>query len=65
MSQAVIENLARHEIELVRGRGRLGPDRTVTVTPSSDEAGRLLAADVVLIARLEAAGGSHHRGGGH
>jgi len=50
MSQAVIENLARHEIELVRGRARLGPDRTVAVTPTSDEPGRLLAADVVLIA---------------
>src|SRR5271169_5390889 len=31
MSQAVVENLARHDIELVAGRARLGPDRTVVV----------------------------------
>ena len=50
MSQAVVENLARHDIELVAGRARLGPNRTVTVTPATGEPDRVLAADVVLIA---------------
>jgi len=50
MSQAVDENLARHGIELVAGRARLGPHRTVVVTPGTGESARTLAADVVLIA---------------
>ena len=49
MSQAVMENLARHGIELVAGRARLGPNRTVAVT-SEDGRDRYLVADVVLIA---------------
>ncbi len=50
MSQAVIENLARHDIELVAGRARLGPNRTVAVTRASGDRDRVLAGDVVLIA---------------
>ncbi len=50
MSQAVVENLARHDIELVGGRARLDPTRTVTVTSATEGPDRLLAADVLLIA---------------
>jgi NAD(P) transhydrogenase len=50
MSQAVDENLARHGIELVAGRARLGPNRTVVVTVATGESARTLAGDVVLIA---------------
>ena len=50
MSQAVMENLARHEIELVAGRARLGLDRSVIVTSTEGESDRLLVTDVVLIA---------------
>lgn len=50
MSQAVRDNLARHEIELVAGRARLGPDRTVIVDSTGDDEARHLAGDVVLIA---------------
>jgi NAD(P) transhydrogenase len=46
---AVERNLERHGIELVRGRARLGPDRTVVVdAPGGHQ--RVLAAEVVLIA---------------
>ena len=34
MSHAVEENLARHGIDLLAGTARLGPDRTVAVTPA-------------------------------
>ena len=44
------ENLARHDVELVVGRARLGPNRTVEVSSASGEPDRLLVADVVLIA---------------
>ena len=50
MSQAVEQNLTRHGIELVTGRARLGPDRTVLVTVASGNSTRTLAAGVVLIA---------------
>ena len=50
MSRAVMENLARHDIELVAGRARLGPNRTVAVTSPTGGQVRSLAADVVLIA---------------
>lgn len=50
MSRAVAENLVRHDIELVPGRARLGPERTVTVTSATGEPDRVLATDVVLIA---------------
>ena len=50
MSQAVMENLARHDIELVAGRARLGLDRSVIVTSTEGESDRLLVTDVVLIA---------------
>lgn len=50
MSQAVIENLARHHIELVTGLARLGPKRTVTVRGTAGEPDRLLGAEVLLIA---------------
>jgi NAD(P) transhydrogenase len=50
MSNAVVENLARHDIELVPGRARLDPNRTVSVTSTTGGRDRLLSADVVLIA---------------
>ena len=50
MSQAVDENLARHGIELVAGRARLAPNRTVLVSVANGKPTRTLAADVVLIA---------------
>ncbi len=50
MSDAVEENLARHGIELVVGTARLGPNRTVAVTPPGAGSERVLAADAVLIA---------------
>src|SRR5271166_5728775 len=50
MSRAVTENLARHDIELVTGTARLGPDRTITVVGATGESDRVLAADAVLIA---------------
>jgi NAD(P) transhydrogenase len=50
MSDAVAENLARHGIELLAGTARLGPNRTVAVTPAEGGSERVLSADVVLIA---------------
>jgi NAD(P) transhydrogenase len=49
MTVAVERNLERHDIELVRGRASLGPDRTVVVS-APDGRERILAAEVVLIA---------------
>ena len=49
MTVAVERNLERHGIELVRGHGRIGPDRTVVV----ERAGQpplTLAADVIMLA---------------
>lgn len=49
MTRAVERNLARHGIELIEGRARLGPDRTVRVSlPDGTE--RVLAAQVILLA---------------
>jgi NAD(P) transhydrogenase len=45
MTAAVVGNLDRHGIDVVHGKARLGPDRTVTV-----EGGPTLQGDVVLIA---------------
>ncbi len=46
-TQTVRENLDRHGVELVHGRGRLGPNRSVVVEGENE---RLLGGDVVLIA---------------
>jgi NAD(P) transhydrogenase len=48
MSEAVRRNIERHNIELVRGDARLGPGGEVHV--ESTDGGRLLHADVVLLA---------------
>jgi NAD(P) transhydrogenase len=51
MTGQVRENLARHQIEMVRGTGRLGPNRTVIVTPvRRDGAPRTLQGDIILVA---------------
>jgi NAD(P) transhydrogenase len=50
MSEAVRDNLGRHDVELVAGAARLGPDRTVSVVPGAGGPERRLAADVVLVA---------------
>ena len=50
MSDSVEENLARHGIELVSGTARLGPHRTVALTPAGGGPERVLATEVVLIA---------------
>ena len=49
MSDTVRDNIARHQIQLVRGAATLGPDRTVSVT-SERGSKRTLRADVILIA---------------
>lgn len=48
MSDAVMRNIERHNIELIPGEARLGPDRRVHVR--SGDTDRLLHADVVLLA---------------
>jgi NAD(P) transhydrogenase len=50
MTEAVRQNLRRHDITLVHGTARLGPDCTVTVTPADGGADRLLRAGAVLLA---------------
>lgn len=50
MAALVQENLRRHDITLVRGRGRLQADRSVLVTARGGEADRVLEAPIVLIA---------------
>jgi NAD(P) transhydrogenase len=49
MSESVRENIARHQVELVRGTAALGADRTVVVT-SERGSKRVLRGDAVLIA---------------
>jgi NAD(P) transhydrogenase len=49
MTDAVRANLERHAVEFVRGRARLGSDRTVHVTGDAGQE-RVLHGDVVLIA---------------
>jgi NAD(P) transhydrogenase len=49
MTAAVRENLRRHDVELVNGEARLGPDRTVIVRTEEDGE-RTLRARVVLLA---------------
>jgi NAD(P) transhydrogenase len=50
MSLADSENLARHDVEVVAGRARLGPIRTVAVTSPTGGLERSISADVVLVA---------------
>jgi NAD(P) transhydrogenase len=50
MTEAVAENLRRHDIAFIHGRARLGSDRAVTVTPADGGADRVLRADAVLLA---------------
>src|SRR5439155_341891 len=51
MTDQVRENITRHQIEMVRGTGRLAPNRTVVVTPvGRNGAPRTLQANIVLIA---------------
>jgi NAD(P) transhydrogenase len=45
----MLENLARHEVELVQGWARLADATTVEVTDEGDGSRRLLAADAILI----------------
>lgn len=49
MTQAVRENFRRHEIELVTGSARLGPDGTVVVQGGGNE-DRVFRAGVILLA---------------
>ncbi len=49
MSAAVLENLQRHGVELVRGTAGLGPERTVIVR-NEDGGERILRARVILLA---------------
>lgn len=48
MSDAVMRNIERHNIELLRGQARLGPDRSIHVVSGGAE--RSIRADVVLVA---------------
>ena len=50
MSEAVRENLRRHEIELVAGSACLGPERTLMVTPPDGGNARILRGDFILLA---------------
>jgi len=50
MAEAVRENLDRHHIEQVQGSARLGPGRTLTVTPSDGGQARVLRAEAILLA---------------
>ncbi len=49
MSRAVMENLERHQVELVHGEASLGPERTVSVL-AEDGTERVLQAKVILLA---------------
>ena len=48
MSESVMRNIERHNVDLIRGEARLGPDRLIHVV--SDDGERRLRADVVLVA---------------
>jgi NAD(P) transhydrogenase len=50
MTDAVRENLRRHQVEFVLGTARLGEDRTVRVTPACGGPGQVLSGDAVLLA---------------
>jgi NAD(P) transhydrogenase len=50
MTEAVRENLRRHQIELVCGSARLEADRTLHVTPLDGGPVRVLAGDAILLA---------------
>lgn len=50
MSEAVRENLRRHDIDLIAGVARLGSGRTVVVDPGNGGTSRLLGADAILVA---------------
>src|SRR5262245_26508331 len=49
MTKAVERNLVRHNIELIQGKARLGPNRTVRVSLSNGKE-RTLTAKVILLA---------------
>jgi NAD(P) transhydrogenase len=50
MTEAVRENLRRHQVDLVHGSARLGPGRTLVVDPADGAPSRVLEADAILIA---------------
>ena len=50
MTDAVRENLRRHDVEFVRGTARLGPGLTVEVSPPGGGQARVLRADAILLA---------------
>jgi len=50
MAEAVRENLRRHQIELVAGSARLGPERTLIVTPPDGGNRRILRGDAIVLA---------------
>jgi NAD(P) transhydrogenase len=50
MSDAVVENLRRHDISYVTGVARLGPDRTVLVDPVEGGTTCVLAAEAIMVA---------------
>jgi NAD(P) transhydrogenase len=50
MSDAVVENLRRHDIAFMTGCARLGPDRTVLVDPGDGGTTRVLRAEAILVA---------------
>ncbi len=50
MSEAVRENLRRHDVAFITGAARLGPDRTVMVDPGNRRTSRVLRADAILVA---------------
>ena len=50
MSEGVGENLRRHEVDVVHGTARLGPDRTLVVAPADGGPERSLRGDAILLA---------------
>jgi NAD(P) transhydrogenase len=50
MTDAVWENLRRHGITYVHGSARLGPDRTLVVTPGDGGPARALSGDAIILA---------------
>jgi len=50
MSDAVVENLRRHDIDFMTGVARLGPGRTVVIDPGDGGTTRVLGADAILVA---------------
>ncbi len=50
MSEAVRENLRRHDVAFITGAARLGPERTVMVDPRHGGTSRVLRAGAILVA---------------